>query len=207
MGRAGDGQMRILNLYSGVGGNRRLWGDSHEIIAVELNTEIAEVYSDLYPKDVVLNCDAHEYLRLNYDQFDYIWSSPPCPSHSRMRQFSRVRSGRSEPIYPDFGLYEEIVYLEEMTDIPWSVENVRPYYKPLIEPQWMDRHAYWAPFTIPYKAPVNDNLRTAQIPQLQTHFDIDLSKYKISNKRQILRNMVHPETGLHILNAAIDWKS
>jgi DNA (cytosine-5)-methyltransferase 1 len=29
--------MRILNLYAGIGGNRKLWGDDHEITAVELN--------------------------------------------------------------------------------------------------------------------------------------------------------------------------
>lgn len=34
--------MKILNLYAGIGGNRKLWGDQHEITAVELNREIAE---------------------------------------------------------------------------------------------------------------------------------------------------------------------
>ena len=27
--------MKILNLYSGIGGNRKLWGDEHEVTAVE----------------------------------------------------------------------------------------------------------------------------------------------------------------------------
>ena len=27
--------MRILNLYAGIGGNRKLWGEEHEVTAVE----------------------------------------------------------------------------------------------------------------------------------------------------------------------------
>ena len=35
--------MKILNLYAGIGGNRRLWGDEHEITAVEHNKDIAKI--------------------------------------------------------------------------------------------------------------------------------------------------------------------
>jgi hypothetical protein len=31
--------MKILNLYAGIGGNRKLWGDEHEIVAVENNKD------------------------------------------------------------------------------------------------------------------------------------------------------------------------
>lgn len=27
--------MKILNLYAGIGGNRKLWGDDHEVTVVE----------------------------------------------------------------------------------------------------------------------------------------------------------------------------
>lgn len=37
--------MKILNLYAGVGGNRRLWGDKHEITAVEWNKSVADCYT------------------------------------------------------------------------------------------------------------------------------------------------------------------
>lgn len=36
--------MKILNCYAGIGGNRRLWGNEHDITAVELNSEIANIY-------------------------------------------------------------------------------------------------------------------------------------------------------------------
>lgn len=51
--------MKILNLYAGIGGNRKLWGDEHEITAVEINPEIAEIYKNLYPQDTVIIGDAH----------------------------------------------------------------------------------------------------------------------------------------------------
>lgn len=35
--------MKILNLYAGIGGNRKKWGDDHEITAVELDEEIAAI--------------------------------------------------------------------------------------------------------------------------------------------------------------------
>ena len=43
--------MRILNLYAGIGGNRKLWGDEHEITAVESEKYIADAYKQLYPND------------------------------------------------------------------------------------------------------------------------------------------------------------
>jgi hypothetical protein len=34
--------MRILNLYAGIGGNRALWGDEHEVTAIENVDYIAD---------------------------------------------------------------------------------------------------------------------------------------------------------------------
>ena len=36
---------KILNLYAGIGGNRKLWGDEHEITAVEYDEATADVYT------------------------------------------------------------------------------------------------------------------------------------------------------------------
>jgi DNA (cytosine-5)-methyltransferase 1 len=73
--------MKILNLYSGIGGNRKLWGNEHEITSVEYNESIANIYKDLYPNDKVIVADAHEYLQEHFKEFDFIWTSPPCPTH------------------------------------------------------------------------------------------------------------------------------
>lgn len=70
--------MKILNLYAGIGGNRMLWGDEHDITAVEFNKSVADCYKDLYTNDNVIVGDAHEYLLEHYHEFDFIWASPPC---------------------------------------------------------------------------------------------------------------------------------
>jgi DNA (cytosine-5)-methyltransferase 1 len=96
--------MRILNLYAGIGGNRKLWGESHEVVAVEYDQATAEVYQQHFKNDTVVVADAHEYLLNNYMNFDFIWSSPPCPSHSDIRRCG-VNAGQYEAIYPDMELY------------------------------------------------------------------------------------------------------
>jgi len=108
--------------------------------------------------------------------------------------------------YPDLKLYEEILLLKHQTrqDQRWAVENVVPWYNPLITGyQKIDRHLYWADFAIPEHHLGQENLRGIQIPDLQIMHGINLDKYRISDKRQVLRNCVPPVTGLHILNAAI----
>jgi len=66
--------MKILNLYAGIGGNRALWGDEHQITAVEYDKKIADKYAILYPNDIVIVADAHQYLLDNYERFDFIWT-------------------------------------------------------------------------------------------------------------------------------------
>jgi DNA (cytosine-5)-methyltransferase 1 len=193
------GEMKILNLYAGIGGNRKLWQDC-EVTAVENNEDIAKVYKDLFPNDEVVIADAHEYLLDNFDKFDFIWSSPPCQSHSSFRQNICVRYRGTKPMYPDMRLYQEILFLQANHKGKWVVENVKPYYKPLIEPTTiLQRHYFWTNLDIQEKRFEADKIRTAQIPQLQERHGFDLSEYKLKNKRQILRNCVLPEIGKYIL--------
>ena len=192
--------MKILNLYAGIGGNRKLWGDEHQITAVEYNQEIADVYKTLFPNDEVIVADAHEYLLKHFQEFDFIWSSSPCQSHSSFRQNICVRFRGTKPEYPDMKLYQEILFLQNNFKGKWVVENVKPYYEPLIKPtKILQRHLFWSNFDIQDKEFEKDNIRTAQIPDLQKKYGFDLSIYKLSNKRQVLRNCVEPELGLHIL--------
>ena len=191
--------MKILNLYAGIGGNRKLWGNKHDITAIEYDPKIAEIYKDFFPKDKVIVTDAHQYLLDHYKEFDFIWSSPPCQSHSSFRQNICVRYRGTKPVYPDMRLYQEILFLEHNAKCDWVVENVKPYYKTLIEGQLLQRHLFWSNFEIPDKAFPKDMIRTAQIPDLQKLYGFDLSKYKLKNKRQILRNCVSPELGKYIL--------
>lgn len=193
--------MKILNLYAGIGGNRKLWGNEHEITAIELDSKIAAVYQDLFPQDKVIVTDAHEYLQKHFKEYDFIWSSPPCQTHSSFRQNIGVRFRGVEDVYPDMKLYQEIIFLKYNFDGKWIVENVNPYYEPLIKPNIeLDRHLFWCNFDIKKAEFIRPKLRAAQIPQLQDALGYDLSHYKIPNKRQVLRNCVLPDLGKHILD-------
>lgn len=200
--------MKILNLYAGIGGNRKLWGDEHDVTAVEWSPEILAVYRELYPNDTVIAQDAHRYLLEHYAEFDFIWSSPPCPSHSHIRKELAMKRKKGEwftqnkPIFPDMKLYEEILFLQGYFNGKYAVENVRSWYKPLIQPQEIGKHYFWTNF---YIRPLEKESRKHMtlIKSLEEYKGFNLSKYKnIGRKDVILRNCTEPELGLHILNAA-----
>jgi len=199
--------MNILNLYSGIGGNRKLWGDKYNVTAVELDRDIAKVYQDHYPNDTVIVGDAQQYLLDNFNQFDFIWSSPPCQSHSSFRQNIGVRYRGVQPLFPDMALYQQVIFLQHNFEGKYVVENVNPYYEPLIEPSFkLDRHLFWAIFNVLEKEFDRPKMRSAQIPQLQEFLGFDLANYKLTNKRQILRNCVNPAVGDYILKAVLEEK-
>ncbi len=191
--------MKILNLYAGIGGNRKLWAKKHKVTAVEHNATIAKIYQDLFPKDNVILGDAHQYLLDHYKEFDFIWSSPPCQTHSSFRHNICVRYRGTKPKYPDMALYEEILFLQHSAKCTWVIENVKPYYKPLIPGKLIQRHMFWSNFEIPDIKIKKDNIRKVQIPDLQKMYGFNLSKYKLKNKRQVLRNCVSPKLGLHVI--------
>ena len=140
---------KILNLYACLGGNRYKWDevtDNLEITAVELDPELAKMYQERFPNDIVIVEDAHQYLLDHYKEFDFIWSSPPCPTHSRARF---ARRNTTEAKFPDLKLYEEILFLENWFKGKYVVENVIPYYEPLIQANKRGRHLYWTNFNIP----------------------------------------------------------
>jgi len=200
--------MKILNLYCGIGGNRKLWGEEHDITSVEMDENIASVYKKNYPKDNLIIGDAHKYLIENYDKFDFIWASPPCQSHS---QFSKLRgisddkrsgNSASKPKYIDMTLYQEIIFLMHFFNGKYCIENVIPYYEPLISPQKIQRHLFWANFYIPDRDFGADNIKHGTVKGWETKLGFDLSGVKGIDKRQVLRNCVDPYLGRHILDCA-----
>jgi len=194
--------VKILNLYAGIGGNRKLWGEEHLITAVENNEEIAFIYQDFFPDDKVVVKDAHNYLLNHFEEFDFIWSSPPCPTHSRMR------FNHDKKVFPDFKLYEEIVFLKHYFKRKFVVENVVGYYKPLIKPQKVGRHYFWGNFFISEEK--FDVLETCKMINerefLEGKFGFDLSRYSGVDKRLLLRNCVEPELGEFVLDCALKQK-
>lgn len=194
---------KVLNLYAGIGGNRKLWTDC-EVTAVELNPEIAAIYQDFFPDDKVIIADAHQYLLDHFKEFDFIWSSRPCQSHSRARYWSSKGNESVKEIYPDLKLYEEIIFLNNYFAGKWVAENVVPYYEPLIKPSIkIGRHLFWTNFQINKSKFKDADIKHGNINEWQELHGLNISEYKINNRKdQILRNCVNPELGLSIFNRA-----
>jgi len=206
--------MRILNLYAGIGGNRKLWGDEHEITAVEYEPTIAKIYQDYFPKDKVVVGDAHQYLLEHFHEFDFIWSSPPCPSHTRINVSNSLTpykdnakqkeiGGGIMPRYPEMSLYQEIILLQTHYKGGYCVENVIPYYKPLIAAQQRDRHLFWTNFYIrEYKQEIAKMNMKPKVGLEMMGYNLD--NYRGVDKKKVMRNCVLPEVGKHILDCFIN---
>lgn len=193
--------MKILNLFAGIGGNRAQWGDTHQIDAVEDDESIADLYMDRFPNDNMVIGDAYNYVVLFYEEYDFIWASPPCQTHSKL-MFCQPHEKRS---LPDLRLYSLILFLNAFFKGKWVVENVAGYYKPLIKNNLkkLGRHYIWSNF------PINDrefkrkySHQESDIAKLKEEYSCqDVPLFKGMKERQILRNCVLPEMGKYILDS------
>ena len=199
---------KILNLYAGLGGNRVKWTNC-EVTAVEMEEKIAKVYKYNFPNDNVIIGDAHQYLLDHGHEFDFVWSSPPCQTHSKMMKATRHKQNR----YSDMGLYQEIIYLQHFFKGKFIVENVIPFYKPLIEPtKKIGRHLIWSNFEISdFELKNHDNFIQGTNVEaseklkkwLGIHYDGNIYYKNNHCPAQVLRNCVHPDLGFSILNDLI----
>ena len=198
--------MKILNLYACLGGNRYKWDEvtDVEVTAVEWDEELAKLYQERFPNDKVIVGDAHQYLLDHYKEFDLIWSSPPCPTHSRLVQTNK---NKIKMKYPDMRLYEEILFLKHIYNGKFVVENVIPYYEPLIPAQKRHRHLYWTNFNLPNTLTdreVRISTGTNEVKKLCDFHDYDFYKYKGKQPtNKIARNLVDYEAGKTILETAL----
>ena len=207
--------MKVLNLYACLGGNRYKWdevakeaGIELEVTAVELDEEAARLYKERFPNDKVVVADAHQYLLDNFKEFDFIWSSPPCPSHSKVRITQKTREN-FKFLYPDLKLYEEVIFLDNFFKGKYVVENVTPYYEPLVPAQKRGRHLYWTNFTLPND--INERklngtlcLMKNEIDTLCEFHDYDFKKYKGEQRLdKMARNLVDYEAGRTIFETVL----
>jgi len=204
--------MKILNLYACLGGNRYKWNevnDDIEVTAVELDPEAARLYQERFPNDTVIVADAHQYLLDHYKEFDFIWSSPPCPSHSRARYWNSSNyDTTTEAIFPDMKLYQEILFLQHYFKGKYVVENVIPYYTPLIEAKKRGRHLYWTNFNLP--TILNDRRFAVgsskqELKGLCEFHSYDFTQYKGNQPiLKMARNLVDYEAGRTIFEVALN---
>jgi DNA (cytosine-5)-methyltransferase 1 len=194
--------MKILNLYACLGGNRYKWGNEHEITSVENDPFLIDLYRQRFPNDRLIFGDAHQYLLDHYSEFDFIWSSPPCPTHSRPRFWG----GKAIPKYPDMRLYQEIIFLTHYFKGFFCVENVVSYYEPLITPQKRGRHYFWTNFLLPAnlnEREFKDTRSKNELKRLCEFHDFDFYQYKGDQKTlSIGRNLIDYEVGKTILDIA-----
>ena len=200
--------MKILNLYACLGGNRYKWGDEHEITAIEWDEELAKLYQERFPNDRVIVADAHQYLLDHYKEYDFIWSSPPCPTHSRARYWNSSNyDTTTKPVYPSMILYEEIIFLKHYFKGKYVVENVTPYYEPLILAYKRGRHLYWTNFNLPNilsKRKIQIATGINEVKKLCEFHDYDFYTYKGKQRiNKIARNLVDYEAGKTILDTAL----
>lgn len=188
-------------------------GGEHQITAVEHNPKIAEIYQKLFPKDTVVIGDAHQYLLEHYGEFDFIWSSPPCPTHSRINLANHLspykdntkqieNGGGIKPRFPDMALYQEIILLRHYFKGLFCVENVISYYDPLIEPMKIGKHYFWMNFLVP-DMQTEDRAHNKPIEVQQIRKGFDLTEFKGIDKTLALQNAVEPEIGRRILEYAM----
>jgi DNA (cytosine-5)-methyltransferase 1 len=205
--------MKILNLYACLGGNRYKWNEVKEdieVTAVELDPELARLYQERFPNDTVIVANAHQYLLDHYKEFDFIWSSPPCPTHSRARYWGFGANGK-KPIFPDMKLYEEIIFLQHHCKGKYVVENVIPYYDAMFNPIKRDRHLYWTNFRLPNS--LNGRVKnfgdskngsTETLESWSKFHDYDFTKYKGKQLTlKIARNLVDYEAGKTIFETVL----
>ena len=201
-------RLKILNLYACLGGNRYKWDEvaDIEVTAVELDPEAARLYQERFPNDKVIVADAHQYLLDHYKEFDFIWSSPPCPTHSRMN-LSNVNKIKLS--YPDMKLYQEVIFLKQFFKGKYCVENVVPYYEPLIPSNKRGRHLYWTNYNLPNNLSERKSVDWSRIKNeidaWSKFHNYDFRKYKGEQaRRKIARNLVDYQAGKTILEAALN---
>ena len=205
---------KILNLYACLGGNRYKWNEVKEdieVTAVELDPEAVRLYRERFPNDKVIVADAHQYLLEHYREYDFIWSSPPCPTHSRARFWGFGANGK-KPIFPDMKLYEEIIFLQHHFKGKYVVENVKPYYDAMLNPLERGRHLYWTNFRLPNS--LNGRVKnfgdskngaTETLKSWSKFHDYDFRKYKGEQRvMKMARNLVDYEAGRTILETALN---
>ena len=205
--------MKILNLYACLGGNRYKWDEvtNVDVTAVEWDEELARLYQDRFPNDTVIVADAHQYLLDHYKEFDFIWSSPPCPTHSKIR-ITQKTTNTFIPKYPDMGLYQEIIFLQHHFKGKYVVENVTPYYEPLMPAKKRGRHLYWTNFNLPSNLGERklDGILCRmknEVDSLSKFHNYDFRQYKgKQSKSKIARNLVDYEAGKTILETILGIK-
>lgn len=196
--------IKVLNLYAGLGGNRKLWTDV-DVTSIENNKKIAKIYKKYFPNDKIIVTDAHRFLLEHYNEYQFIWSSPPCPSHSLFRK--NMWEKQQMVKFPDMRLYQEIIFLKSYFKGLWVVENVRSFYEPLIRPYVSGNHFFWSNFHISNIDTESKDICYGKIKDMEKRTGFDLNGVDLGiRKDQAYNNCVQSDLALYIFNMAFKTK-
>jgi DNA (cytosine-5)-methyltransferase 1 len=202
---------KILNLFAGLGGNRMLWDElgEFEITAVELHYRVANIYKKYFPNDKMIIGDAIEFVQTNdIEEYDFIWASPSCLTHTMLQM---VRGYNVPDMTSLYGLITYFDFRLKDSKTKWLVENVKPWYTPLIKPKFFfGRHYFWGncyvvekDLGLDYKK--YDKVIRSTIKQLCKYHGLDRKDFDNSlEDRQLVRNCVHRKMGREILKQVLN---
>ncbi|MCE4607314.1 MAG: DNA cytosine methyltransferase [Desulfurococcales archaeon] len=189
--------IKILDLFAGMGGVAKgiqgyldKLGLDYEYIAVDIDPIVLKLHKEFNPKSIVIRRDAYSFTVDELMQYDFIWASPPCQSHSKLNAIRKRFN-------PDHRLWYLIHRLYN-TYRPFVVENVQLYYKPLFKPKTkIGRHLFWSNLPITDKCSIH--LPYKELKMMNIHDLIEYHKVPTKiligvsymRKRKYLRNMVH----------------
>ena len=108
-------------------------------------------------------------------------------------------------------MYEEIIFLQNHFKGKFVVENVIPYYEPLIPAKKRHRHLYWCNFNLPNVLTIREariSTGLQEVKKLCEFHDYDFYKYKGKQPiNKIARNLVDYEAGKTILDTLMGLRT
>lgn len=211
---------KILNLFAGFGGNRSSWKNV-QVDAVEIEPEIAKIYKKRFPEDQVFVQDVDSFLRdknNNLEDYDLIWASPPCTTHSQMQKFPRSETTRIAIPRMD-QIYGLMIWFPRNYSGKWVIENVQPYYiAPIPRTVFIDRHYFWANFPIKkttfrngtnwkhgkiggiMRKPISLLIKELDLTPVLADIKATFGRHTKKRYEQVIRNCVDPKVGKYILD-------
>jgi len=141
--------IKILDLFCGLGGVAKGFQSylrqrniKFEYYAIDVDGRILLAHKILNPDSIVIRRDAYSFTDDELKQYDFIWASPPCETHSNLNLYNRKNLETFKK--PDMRLWKLISRFYSLGK-PFVVENVKPYYGALIKPTArVGRHFLWS---------------------------------------------------------------
>ncbi len=122
------------------------------------------------------------------------------PTLSNTLKVTNFSQNKGKDEIPRYEIYQEIIFLDNFFNGKYCVENVIPFYEPLIPAKKRGRHLYWTNFNLPNvlsdkKNPDFTRVKN-QVKVMSEYHNYDFTKYKGKQPvGKMANNLVHYEAG------------